>query len=112
MTRLATLIIENGIPVLQNEISVDLKDVPSSDPLAFMAGVQKGQHNAQLLSKDRSHKIDHRAKFTELAPEYIRGFLFGFRGILVPEGTKIRKGEEQNLFHLSKDISSSVIKKK
>ena len=41
--------------------------------------------------------IKHGSKFTELAPEYLRGFLYGFKGLLVPEGTKFRKGNECTL---------------
>ena len=38
----------------------------------------------------------HGSKFRELAQEYLRGFLFGWTGILVPEGTKIKNGQERS----------------
>jgi hypothetical protein len=84
---------------LIKQFEVDLNTVSSSsDPLAFVLGVSNGQYNAAYKSKkNRNHVVNHGVKYSELAPEYLRGFLFGYRGILVPEGTKIRKGQEQNL---------------
>lgn len=72
-------------------LTIDLSTVPSSDPIAFAYGINSGQRCVK-----EKLRVDHGAKHSELAPEYLRGFLFGYKGILVPEGTKIRKGEEQS----------------
>lgn len=81
-----------------NKIKVDLNNVPSTDPIAFMFGVKSGQdriHYEQELKHYRD-PIKHGSLHSELAQEYLRGFLYGFKGILIPEGTKIKKGQEQS----------------
>lgn len=82
-----------------HQIELDINELPSSDPLAFATGIACGQRHA-ILGESR---IIHGAKHSELAQEYLRGFLLGYRGILVPEGTKIKKGQEQSfaLYHLN-----------
>lgn len=109
----------NGI--VTKEMNIDLNSLPSSDPLAFGYGINAGQRKLKLdlesgNKKIRGYTIDknnhyhrikyeeiHGAKFSDLAQEYLRGFLFGYKTILVPEGTKIKKGEElcYTLLHLN-----------
>lgn len=86
--------------------ALNLQNIPSSDPLAFAYGLHTGQmYLKETQEKKVMHvRINHGSPHRELAQEYLRGFLLGYRGILVPEGTKIRKGEEQSFFHFDKDI--------
>ncbi len=91
MTKFGTLELKNGIAIEKDVIELDLNTLPSTDPLAFGYGVSYGQRCARNKTK-----IDHGSKHSELAQEYLRGFLVGFRGILVPEGTKIKKEQETN----------------
>lgn len=99
--------IKNGtvVPIVQ-AFEVDLRTVPSSDPLAFVMGISRGKFYA--ANRDKLHnglmKIDHGCNHRDLAKEYLRGFLLGYRGILVKEGTRILKGCEQTLFHLKDNI--------
>jgi len=81
-----------------NTIEVDINLLPSADPFAFAYGIHRGQYHL----KNKDNVIDHGSKHSELAQEYLRGFLFGYKQILIPEGTKIRKGQEQSyaLLHL------------
>jgi len=79
-------------------LEVDLNTLPSADPIAFGYGISYGRS-----MHEKRKAPDHGLKHSELSPEYLRGFLFGYTGILVPEGTKIRKGQEANfsLLHLN-----------
>lgn len=86
-------------------LSVDLSKVPSSDPIAFAYGVARGRSMANDdKPKSYSPKKIHGSNFSGLAKEYLRGFLFGYKGILVPEGTKIVKGQEMTLALMNKNI--------
>ena len=88
-----------------DKIEVELNTVPSSDPLAFMYGVYKGQ--SYLGSQKNVRPINHDSLFRDLDPEYLRGFLYGFRNILVSEGTEFEKGQEQSYIHRDKAINKS-----
>src|ERR1039457_5138156 len=99
MTTFGTLEIENGEAVVKDEMKLDLNTLPSSDPMAFGYGIAKGQwtiRKANEAGRDYIYNFKkiHGSNYKELAQEYLRGFLFGYKGILVPEGTKIKKGEE------------------
>lgn len=96
MTTFATM---NNKAEIIHKIELDLSKLPSSDPIAFGYGIQQGQYHQKTTSK-----INHGSKHSELSQEYLRGFLLGYKGILVKEGTKIRKGEEQNYWHLNNNI--------
>lgn len=103
--------VEGGSLKVETNFTVDLNQVPSSDPLAFMFGANGGAGERKRLLQEHGKswyewrgQYNHGCNWRELAPEYIRGFLFGFMGILVPEGTKIRKGEEQTWFHSDKNM--------
>lgn len=88
-----------------DKVEIDLSKVPSNDPIAFMFGYMKGRTRRKDFDAGeklgKSTKL-HGSKFSELAQEYLRGFLFGWAGILVPEGTKIKNGQERSyaLFEL------------
>ena len=98
MTTFGTLEIENGEAIVKDKMEFDLNSLPSSDPMAFGYGISRGQRLVKEAQKNKYIDYDfmkiHGSKFSELAPEYLRGFLFGYKGILVPEGTKIKKGQE------------------
>ena len=89
-----------------DKVEIDLSKVPSNDPIAFMFGYMEGRTKRKDF--DAREKLGgstklHGSKFRELAQEYLRGFLFGWTGILVPEGTKIKNGQEASyaLFELN-----------
>lgn len=84
---------------ISNEIKINLNELPSSDPIAFGYGISNGQRHARSKAQ-----VNHGSNFRELAPEYLRGFLFGYRGILVVEGTKFRKGQEQSFYFHDKNV--------
>lgn len=98
MTKFATLKIENGVAVETDVMNLDLSTIPSSDPLSFAWGLRQGQN----CLKNKTEP-NHGSKHTDLSQEYLRGFLVGYRGILVPEGTKMKKGDEisYRLSHLN-----------
>ena len=90
MTQFGTL---NQDGTVTNTMTIELNNVPSSDPIAFSYGLFKGQQ----WSKDKvykSFKDVHGSNYREIANEYLRGFKLGSTGILLPEGYKIRKGTE------------------
>lgn len=93
---------ENG--EIENKLKIDLKSMPSSDPIAFSYGIHSGQNAVKKKNADKNYVINHGSKFSDLDQEYLRGFLFGYKGILIPEGTKIKKGTEQTYFHLDKNL--------
>jgi len=100
MTKFGTLSIENGVAVEKDVMELDLNRLPCSDPIAFGYGISFGQRC--LKNKFNPVDVDHGTKHSELAPEYLRGFLFGYRGILVPEGTKIEKGLKNAMLYWTK----------
>lgn len=90
-------------------IEVDINKIESFDPLAFAYGVSSG---VIWRDKDiRGKKIHGDSRFTDLAPEYLRGFLLGYKGFLVPEGTKFRKGNELSFALLDKQIDPNTLNK-
>lgn len=98
MTEFSILTLKDGELITEQSMIVDLLSLPSSDPIAFAYGVSQGKYYSKTGMETK--KIDHGANFRELAQEYLRGFLFGYTGILIPEGTRIKKGQEQNnYFH-------------
>lgn len=106
MTKFGTLELVNGKLVEKDVMHIDINQMPSSDPLAFAAGIHAGQRELRYKNENRTRRSFeevHGSKYSELAQEYLRGFLFGFTQILVPEGTKIRKGQEScfALHHLN-----------
>lgn len=88
----------------ETTLECNLNELPSSNPLAFGYGISRGQQYLKGEQKHMPDKINHGSKWSELAPEYIRGFLFGYRSILVAEGTKIKKGQERCYALLDKNI--------
>jgi hypothetical protein len=60
---------------------INLQNVPSSDPLAFAYGLNRGQmYSKEAEQKKSLHvKVDHGAPHRELAQEYLRGFLLEIR---------------------------------
>lgn len=98
MTLFATLQPDGS---LTDELELDLHKLPSNDPLAFGYGISTGLKLRGERYPD-FRKV-HGSNHSELAPEYLRGFLLGYKKILVPEGTKIKKGEETcyALLHLN-----------
>lgn len=99
MTKFGELVIENGVAKEKNVMELDLNNLPSKDPIAFGYGLSYGDRCVR-----NKEKPDHGMKHSELSQEYLRGFLLGYRGILVPEGTKIKKGYEQCYALLDKNI--------
>jgi len=99
MTLFATLQ-PNGS--LTDELELDLHKLPSKDPLAFGYGISTGLKLRGEKYPDFK-RVHGGGKWSELAQEYLRGFLLGYKSILVPEGTKIKKGEETcyALLHLN-----------
>ncbi len=93
-----------------NEMVIDLNTLPSSDPLAFGYGVHAGKQYA-LLGNEVWRWKGHGSNHRELAPEYLRGFLLGAKGILVAEGTRFRKGQERSYFFSDKNILKPLPKK-
>lgn len=90
-------------------IKLDINKLPSSDPLAFAYGISSGiQHKQQVIDnqshRNKSFKEIHGSNYRKLAQEYLRGFLLGYNGILVKEGTKIKKGHERTLLHHKDNI--------
>lgn len=86
---------------VEETIRLDINKLPSRDPLAFAYGINKGQW---YIKQGTDHsKIDHGDKHSELAQEYLRGFLLGYRGLLIEEGTKIKKGQEQTMWFMTTD---------
>jgi len=102
MTKFGTLALENGRLVEKHTMELDLNNLPSSDPIAFGYGIHSGQRC--LKEKIQAMDVKHGSKHSELAQEYLRGFLLGYKGILVPEGTKIKKGYERCYALLDKNI--------
>ena len=96
MTEFSTVTLKNGELIIEQSMIVDLHNLPSSDPIAFAYGISRGKYYAKTGMETK--KIDHGVNFRELAQEYLRGFLFGYKGILIPEGTRIEKGQEQNSY--------------
>lgn len=93
---------------VETDLEVDVHTLPSHDPLAFGMGIASGQARLKLIQRKKTERIyaepiNHGSNHSELVPEYLRGFLFGYKNILVPEGTKIKKGQEQSyaLLHLN-----------
>ena len=112
MTEFASISIRNGELVKDHSIQIDLNRVPSNDPLAFAYGVSRGQYYAKLESQGKfdnypPNKVNHGSPFRELAQEYLRGFLLGKMGILVKEGTRIRKGQELNYYFSGENLLKS-----
>jgi hypothetical protein len=95
MNTLFGTIDQNG--TVTKNFETDLHSIPSKDPLAFAGGINFG-----ISQRKKTGIINHGLKHSELSQEYLRGFLYGYKGILIPEGTKIKKGQEQNfsLLHL------------
>lgn len=89
-------------------IRLDINKMPSSDPIAFSYGISRGiQFNKQKVADkyySPTYEQIHGSKYRELAKEYLRGFKLGYRGILLPEGTPIRKGTEFTFFDMDKNI--------
>lgn len=92
-----------------NKIEVELNTVPSNDPLSFMYGVKSGQDRIKYEKdtpiKYHRESINHGSLYRDLSQEYLRGFLYGYKGILIPEGTKIKKGQETCLALLNLKIN-------
>jgi len=87
--------------ILTDELELDISTLPSGDPIAFAYGFWTG---LKLRKEEYPPSNPHGSKFSELAPEYLRGFLLGYKFILVPEGTKIKKGQERCYALLSLNI--------
>ena len=109
MTEFATMSLENGGLVKNHSIQIDLNRIPSNDPLSFAYGISRGQYYAKLESQGKfdnypPNKVNHGSPFRELSQEYLRGFLLGKMGILVKEGTRIRKGQELNYYFFDKNL--------
>lgn len=66
-TKIANLVLENGLCVEKDIDYVDFHAVPSDDPIAFYFGKRDAQQGNKLP------KINSKA-YKELAKEYIRGF--------------------------------------
>lgn len=98
MTTFATLQPDG---TLTDELELDINKMPSKDPIAFSYGFWVG---IRLRKEKYPLSNLHGGKFSELAQEYLRGFLLGYKSILVPEGTKIKKGEERCYALLSLNI--------
>jgi hypothetical protein len=93
-------------------IEVDIHSIKSDDPIAFAYGVSRGMQCQSKSKYDRwDSKSIHGSLHSELAPEYLRGFLLGFKGYLVPEGTKLRKGDELSFRHTDKRIDPKTLQK-
>ncbi len=90
---------------------VDINTINSGDPLAFAYGVSRGIQVRKMAATFTDSKKIHGSNFSELSPEYLRGFLLGYKGFLVPEGTKFRKGQEQSFFHMDKKIDPNTLNK-
>jgi hypothetical protein len=94
---------------VEEHLKVDVNKLPSSDPFAFGFGISSGvrfRKQTEAAPDDRYKTFEqlHGVKYREIAQEYLRGFLLGYKGILVKEGTKIRKGMERTLFHIQDNI--------
>lgn len=113
MTKFGTI---NNKGKVTELFELDLNKVGSfsSNPLAFSYGMSR----AIQLKKEEESLTDfqkkyeyystfesiHSSKYSELSQEYLRGFKLGYTGILLPEGTKIRKGTERTYLDLEKNI--------
>lgn len=89
--------------VVTETMSLDITKLPSHDPLSFAYGISRGQQSVKQKKEDKYFVINHGSNHRDLAKEYLRGFLYGYKGVLVLEGTKIMKGQEQSyaLHHLN-----------
>lgn len=107
MSKVTHVEIKDGKLEEVSNMEINFNSLPSSDKLAFGYGLARGQHYLKVNKGKNSWQkepMKHGSNHRELAPEYLRGFLLGYKGILVPEGTKIKKGEEQSLYHFDKNI--------
>lgn len=93
-------------------IEVDLTTINSKDPIAFAYGVAKGIATRTKSKYDRwDSRSIHGSLFSHLAPEYLRGFLLGYKQFLIPEGTRMMKGQELNFALLDKQIDPNTLTK-
>ena len=104
-TKFGTLL-ESGEVV--DEMSVDLNQLSSNDPMAFAYGMQCGRvqkkNDGQYRYSTQRFKKVHGSNYRELSMEYLRGFKLGYTGILLPEGIKIRKGTENGYLNLELNL--------
>lgn len=103
----------NSRGVVTKHLEIDLNNIPSKDPIAFAFGLsraiqqRKKEDEKRILDRKDTFEEIHGSKYRELSQEYLRGYKLGYVGILLPEGTKIRKGTESNYF----DYHLNILKK-
>lgn len=109
MTLFANAILQNNNLELEDSIEIDLNKVPSSDPIAFSYGLFRGKSYKPNPNVNETFEVIHGANYREISQEYLRGFLLGRTGILIEEGTKIKKGQESNYYFSNKNLLNPKI---